>query len=339
MRIIDAFCHWLTPRYRREALRLSRGRFHMLKRASELKAMTDLETRLKAVESLPEYSQVVSMASPPPEALGTPAECADLCCIANDELAELVLKHPRAFAGFAAALPAEDIGFAVIEAKRALEQLNALGVQLFTNINGRPLDAEKLAPLFDLCSGKKAPVWLHPWRTIHHPDYASECFSKFDTWWAFGWPYETSAAMAHLVFTGVFDRWPDLKIITHHLGGMVPMVAGRIAPGLDRLGLRNSPEEAQAVDSKLKERPILAFKRFYIDTACCGYAPTIECGRSFFGTDRLLFASDMPFGPDDGMAYVRGTLDVVEQAFPSEKERCAVLSGNAEKIMNVNRRS
>ena len=69
-------------------------------------------------------------------------------------------------------------------------------------------------------------------------DYPSEEVSKFDTWWALGWPYETSVAMARLVFSGLFDRWPDLKLITHHCGGMIPMMEGRIESGLQLLGTR-----------------------------------------------------------------------------------------------------
>ena len=76
------------------------------------------------------------------------------------------------------------------------------------------------------------PVWLHPARTADMPDYASEAKSRFEMWWCFGWPYETSAAMARLVFSGLFDRHPDLKIITHHGGGMVPFYDGRIGPGM-----------------------------------------------------------------------------------------------------------
>ncbi len=75
------------------------------------------------------------------------------------------------------------------------------------------------------------PIWLHPARTAAMTDYAAESKSRYEMWWCFGWPYETSVAMVRLVFSGVFDRYPGLKIITHHLGGMIPYYDGRIGPG------------------------------------------------------------------------------------------------------------
>ena len=87
------------------------------------------------------------------------------------------------------------------------------------------------------------PIWLHPTRTGSFADYATEDKSKFELWWTFGWPYETSVAMARLVFAGYFDRWPGLRIITHHMGGMIPYFAGRIGPGLDQLGARTDDED------------------------------------------------------------------------------------------------
>jgi len=333
MKVLDTYCHWLTPRYADALTRRAAGRFHMLDRAAAMPAMTDLNTRLRTLDRFPGYAQLLSLASPPPEAVAPADQTPELARIGNDELAGLVARLPDRFPGFVAVLPMNNLDAAAEEARRALDELGACGVQIFTNIAGQPLDAEQLAPLLDILVERKVPLWLHPWRTIEHADYATESLSKFDTWWAFGWPYETSAAMARLVFTGVFDRWPALKIITHHLGGIVPMVAGRIGPGLDKLGLRNAPEQGDAVKTSLKERPLDAFKRFYADTACCGYRPTIECGLSFFGVDKVLFASDMPFGPEDGGAYVRDTINAVEGLNLTESEQDSIWSGNAKRII------
>src|SRR5665213_4272066 len=77
-------------------------------------------------------------------------------------------------------------------------------------------------------------------RAANFPDYLSEKKSKYEIWWTFGWSYETAAAMARLVFSGIMDKYPNLKIITHHFGGIVPMLEGRIGPGWDQLGARTS---------------------------------------------------------------------------------------------------
>src|ERR1035441_924920 len=70
--------------------------------------------------------------------------------------------------------------------------------------------------------------------------------SKYELWWVFGWPYETSVAMARILFAGYFDRFPDLKIITHHMGAMIPYFSGRTGPGLDQLGARTEDEDLAA---------------------------------------------------------------------------------------------
>src|SRR5688572_32029110 len=97
------------------------------------------------------------------------------------------------------------------------------------------------------------PVWLHPFRGADVTDYATEEKSLFEIWWTFGWPYETSVAMARLVFSGIFDRHPGLKIITHHLGAMAPYFEGRVGPGWDQLGSRTSDEDYGAVLKRSEE--------------------------------------------------------------------------------------
>ena len=69
------------------------------------------------------------------------------------------------------------------------------------------------------------PVWVHPMRTAQFSDYASEQESQNEIWFSFGWPYETTACMTRLIYSGLFDELPDLKIISHHMGGMIPYFA------------------------------------------------------------------------------------------------------------------
>jgi hypothetical protein len=108
---------------------------------------------------------------------------------------------------------------------------------------------------------------LHPYRGADVNDYATEERSKYEIWWTFGWPYETSAAMARLVFAGLFDRFPAMKIITHHMGAMAPYFEGRVGPGWDQLGVRTSDEDYSNVLRRLKKRPLDYFRMFYADTA------------------------------------------------------------------------
>ena len=95
------------------------------------------------------------------------------------------------------------------------------------------------------------PIWIHPARAANFPDYLTEKKSKYEIWWAFGWPYETSVAMARIVFAGYFDKYPNLKIISHHLGAMIPYFEGRVGPGWDQLGSRTSDEDYTVILKQL----------------------------------------------------------------------------------------
>jgi predicted TIM-barrel fold metal-dependent hydrolase len=144
------------------------------------------------------------------------------------------------------------------------------------------------------------------------PDYRSEDRSKYEIWWTFGWPYETSAAMARIVFSGLFDRLPGLKVVTHHLGAMVPYFEGRVGPGWDQLGARTSDENLGAVLKRLKRRPL-----------------------DFFGPDRVLFASDSPFDPEKGPGYIRDTIAVLESIDLDPEARAKINHRNAEKLFDL----
>ena len=141
---------------------------------------------------------------------------------------------------------------ALEEMDRAIAKLGAKGMQIFTNVNGRPLDEPEFFRIFERMSKTyDLPIWVHPTRTAKFADYPTEQKSKYEIWWLFGWPYETSAFMARLVFSGMFDKLPKLKIITHHLGAMAPLLRqphrlrhGPVRQPHLRRGLRRAAEAA-----------------------------------------------------------------------------------------------
>jgi aminocarboxymuconate-semialdehyde decarboxylase len=161
------------------------------------------------------------------------------------------------------------------------------------------------------------------------PDYPAEAKSRFEMWWCFGWPYDTSVAMARLVFAGTFDRHPNLKIITHHCGGMIPFYDGRVGPGLAVLGARTSDEDYSGILPSLKRPHLDYFHDFYADTAMFGGVHGIKCGLEFFGSDRVVFATDAPLGP------IRPTIAAIERLELSEADRRKVFAGNAAKLMKM----
>jgi aminocarboxymuconate-semialdehyde decarboxylase len=141
--------------------------------------------------------------------------------------------------------------------------------------------------------------------------------------------------MAHLVFAGLFDKHPDLKIITHHLGGMIPYFEGRVGPGWDQLGTRTSDEDYFQLLKKLKKRPLDYFRLFYADTAVFGSKEATICGIKFFGADRVLFASDMPFDPEKGTAYIRWTIEILDSLDIKPSERQAIYEGNTRRLTGL----
>jgi aminocarboxymuconate-semialdehyde decarboxylase len=178
------------------------------------------------------------------------------------------------------------------------------------------------------------PIWLHPIRGASFADYQQEDASLYEIWWTFGWPYETSAAMARLVFAGIFDRHPDLKIITHHMGGMIPYFEGRVGYGWDQLGKRTTDRDYSKVLASLSKRPIDYFREFYADTALFGAGPATRCGLDFFGVDRVLFATDMPFDPTPGL-YARETIRVIEELGLSADDKDRIYRRNAERLLKI----
>src|SRR5690349_15134600 len=131
--------------------------------------------------------------------------------------------------------------------------------------------------------------------------------------------------MARLVYSGVFDRYPGLRVITHHAGAMVPHFAGRLASPLE------DPDRA-AIMAGLDGEPLDYFRRFYADTALFGAAHAVRCVLDFFGPDHVLFGTDMPLGPSNA---VEATIADIESCEPSDERRAAVFAGNATKVLNL----
>jgi predicted TIM-barrel fold metal-dependent hydrolase len=331
---IDMFNHILPRRFFDKMTEVNPNLADIGKRFRNIPVLVDLEARFRVMDLFDDYVQVISLPNPP-EILGGEAHCAEVCSIANDCMAELVSKYPDRFPGFVAAIPMNDPEKAVLELERAISKLKASGVQLHTNVLGKPIDAPEFKPVFAMMHQYDLPIWLHPTRTADFPDYQTENKSRYEIWWTFGWPYETSAAMARLVFSFYFDEFPDLKVITHHMGGMIPYFEGRVGPGWEQLGSRTTHEDYSPILKTLKHPHTEYFKMFYADTALFGSLAGTLCGLNYFGSDNVLFASDSPFDPEKGPAYIRETIKVVDALPISEDERQKIYEGNARRLLKL----
>jgi predicted TIM-barrel fold metal-dependent hydrolase len=332
---IDIFNHFFPKSYYDKMIKLMPKGKDMNKRVRNIPSIVDLDVRFKIMDTFDDYVQIICLPQPPIETLGPPSVSTDMAKLGNDGMAELVRKYPDRFPGFIASLPMNDPDGLLTEAKRAIHELGAVGVQIFTNVLGRPLTKPETIPLFDLMAELDRPIWIHPARGADFPDYKGEPKSHFEIWFIFGWPYETSVAMAHLVFSGLFDRHPNIKIITHHMGGMIPYFEGRVGPGWDLLGTRTSDEDYTLLLKKLKKRPLDYFRLFYADTALFGAKEATICGLKFFGAERTLFASDCPFDPERGSAYIRCTIEILDSIDMKPEDRKAIYEGNARRLLKL----
>jgi aminocarboxymuconate-semialdehyde decarboxylase len=203
-----------------------------------------------------------------------------------------------------------------------------VGAQIFTPINGEPLDMPKYMPIYEKMSGYDLPIWIHPYRETSAPDYVTEDESKYAIFRLFGWPYETSTAMVRLVLSGVFDRYPHIKFITHHCGAMIPYFAGRVLDVYESDPMR-------PIRESLSKPPIEYFQMFYGDTMVNGNTAALMCARSFFGAKHLLLGTDMPYGREFGERVTRETIRAINEMAIPESEKGLIFHGNAEQLLRL----
>lgn len=327
--IIDIYTHIFPQAYFDRLTRDTSGLGSLGARMKGVPSVIDLDARFRQMDEVGDYRQVISLPAPTLEEVADPELATQLARLANDGLAELVAKHPDRFPAFVAAVALNNVAGAVKEATRAVTELGAKGIQIHTNMCGRPLDDPEFLPIFDAAAALGVPIWLHPTRSAAMTDYAAEEKSRFEMWWCFGWPYETSIAMSRLVFSGLFDRHPNLRIITHHLGGMIPYFDGRIGYGMEVLGSRTPNEDYSTVLPSLKRPHLEYFREFYGDTALMGGTSGLPAGLKFFGADHVVFATDTPFAP------IHETIAAIDQQNLNDTDRTKIFSGNAGRLLGM----
>jgi aminocarboxymuconate-semialdehyde decarboxylase len=179
------------------------------------------------------------------------------------------------------------------------------------------------------------PVWVHPMRGPNFPDYAAEKTSEDEVWFSFGWPYETTACMTRLIYSGLFDELPTLKIISHHMGGMIPYFPAKIKLGFKQIFFGTTERNPVAEERKLKRPPLDYYKMLYADTAIGGEEAPTRCGHAFFGTAKCLFATDAPFDPERGRALIGDTIKGVRALGLPPNEMDAIFAGNARALLKL----
>jgi aminocarboxymuconate-semialdehyde decarboxylase len=330
--MIDVFNHFIPRAYFDRLGEWVPGHA-VLSAFPRLPPLFDLDARLKLLDEFDDLQQVLSLANPPLELIGPPTATPAIARLANDELANVCRRHPDRFPAFIASLPMNNIEAALAEIDRAIGELGARGIQVFTNVAGKPLSAPEFRPIFRRMAELDLPVWVHPIRGPQTPDYASEQQSQDEIWFMFGWPYETTACMTRLIFSGLLDELPSLKIISHHFGGMIPFFAGKIKLGFSQIFF-GTPQRNPAAQ-RLEQQPIAYYRKLYADTAVSGELGATRCGLDFFGADHSLFATDAPFDAEQGRALIRDTIAAVRRLDISEAERRRIFCDNARALLRL----
>ncbi len=243
------------------------------------------------------------------------ANGARLAQIVNDGFALAIQRCPGRYTALAA-LPLQDAAAAVRELERAVTQLGLRGGTLFTHVNGTALDDARYLPLFEKAVELDVPLFVHPIVPAHiglMGDYRIVAVA--------GFLFETTTALCRLVYSGLLERMPTLKLVAAHLGGTVPFIAER----MDR-GFAVYPE----CRTKLRGKPSEYLKRIWMDTFPETPA-AIRCALDFTGAQKILMGSDYPHQIGDlpgGVRTIR-ELDVTEQ------DKAAILGGNAKALLRL----
>ncbi len=316
---VDFFTHVLTPRYLAE-LDNRNIKHHPTPPASILQ---DPKERIAVMDEFaPGDTSVITMMGPDLESMVEPELAKELARTGNEEMAELVNDYPNHFIAAAATLPLADINMALAEGRRAIENLGMKGIQISSNIVGEQLDSQRLFPIYEMMAEYDLPVWIHP-AFAHGPLPV-----PFDIATMLHWPLDTSLAMVYLARSDVFERFPNIKFITHHCGAFIPAFHTRIkAQYFD-----DPPYVSKKIGEKGSELYKNLFK-FYGDTAVYGQATkTLELGFSFFGPDQMVYATDFPAMTPQELTYA---IESVEGMNINEEQKAKIFFRNALKLLKI----
>jgi len=273
--------------------------------------MYSIVRKLRAMKESGIDMQVLSLAMPGVDFL-EPRLGWDLARIVNDEIAKVVEKYPDKFLGMAT-VPLQDTKKAIDELDRTINMLGLRGVEIFSNVAGKPLDDEELWPFYERVTKLDVPILIHPTKPV-----MAETMMEYGLANVVGFLFDTTLAILRIVFGGILEKYPALKIILPHMGSTIPYLIGRIDHQC-----RINPK----CGAKISKMPSQYLKLIYIDTAQSFYNPAMRCAFAFSGSDRILFGSDYPFANLD-----RSIRSIEEMELPKE-DNDKIFSGNAIKIL------
>ncbi len=236
----------------------------------------------------------------------------------NDHIAEIVYRYPKRFVGLAT-VPLQDTDLAIKELIRCMEMPAFAGVQIGSHVNGENLDEARFFEFFQACVAYQACVFVHPWDML-----AKERMAKYWMQWLVGMPCETTLAIASLIFGGVLERLPELRIAFAHGGGAFPGTFGRLQHGFD------CRPDLVAVQNPFPPKKYVG--KFYLDSLVHDPEMLRFIIRQF-GADKIALGSDYPFplGEEVPGQLIHSMSDL------SDAIKSQLLHGSALAWMNRNR--
>ena len=265
--------------------------------------------------------QILSLPPPGVDKIQDPNEALRLSMLINDEIAGIVRKHPDRFISFAT-IPMNDPSLAVKEIKRSTRELGFKGIVVSSNTQGKFYDSEEYDQVFRTLEELQAPMFIHP----TEPIAGKQIGQDYKLTLIFGWPFDTTLCIARLVLSGTLERFPNLKIIAAHGGGMVPFFPGRI----DMLA-----KVAAGKGKKIAvERPSESFKKLYYDAAFFD-ADALELLSKFAGADHIVFASDYPFGQNFGRNCYEASIAMMDKANLDPESKEKIYGENISRLVGI----
>ncbi|RHZ80595.1 hypothetical protein Glove_134g61 [Diversispora epigaea] len=248
-----------------------------------------------------------------------PQHTLELARYLNDHIAQVCAKNPKRFIGFAT-LPMQSPDLAVQELKRCINELGLFGVQIGSHVNDWNLDAPDLNPFWKACEELNAAVFVHPWGM-----QTNGRMEKYWYPWLIGMPCETTVAMCSIIFGGVLERHPNLKVSFAHGGGSFPGTLGRIVHGF-----KVRPDLCAI---KIKKNPLEYLKRIYVDSLVHD-KDTLQFIIKKFGIDQVMLGSDYPFPLGE---HHPGQM-IEQSEWLSDEDKEKLLSGNVLKFLGIDKK-
>ena len=276
--------------------------------------MFDYELRIRAMDAAGVDIAIVTLTSPNVY-WGSPQISLSAAKIMNDDMAAQQRRHPGRIR-FMCSLPWQHPKLALAELKRACDELGAVGVMVLANISGKSLTDKTFNPIWREIDRRGLPVLVHP---SAPPGTAELDVMRYNLIASVGFMFDTSLAVARMIFDGFFERHPDLKLIAAHGGGTLPYIAGRLDICFD-----NMP----ACREKISIRPSEYLRRIFYDSVVF-QQESLELALKVGGTANVLYGSDYPHNIGD----MKGCLARVDALPPAQRE--AVRGGNAMRIFKL----